>query len=190
MSTDPSPAPPPPPSSGGGWLRPVAIVLASLVIGFVGGWILRGDDGTVTVLETGAQTHTNADGGTGTGTGGTTGGTGTGATTAPSTTAPAPPTRAEIVLAVLNGTNVNGYAGQTATRAEALGYRNVAAGDAPKDTPSSTVYHVRGQQAAARRVARDLEIDAISPLPASGPIVTAANDANPDAQVVVVLGAS
>lgn len=179
MSTDPSPPPPSP--SHGGWLRPVAVVVASLVIGFVGGWILRGDDGTVTVLESGAPTRTATDGATT--------GTGTTGTTAPATTtAPAAPTRAEIVLVVLNGTDVAGLAGETATRAESLGYPDVAAGNAPTATTPSTVYFASGQQPAARRVARDLQIDEVTALPASGPIATAAKDANPDADVVVVLG--
>lgn len=189
MSTEPPSAPSPPPHhGGGGWLRPVAVVLASLVIGFVGGWILRGDDGTVTVLETGAPARTATDGATTApaADGSTTGTTAT--TTAPATTAPAPPSRSEIVLVVLNGTDIAGLAGETASRAETLGYPDVIAGNAPTSTEPSTVYHVTGQEAAAQRVARDMEVDRILPLPTSGAIASAVKDANPNAQVALVLG--
>ncbi len=185
MSTEPPSAPTPPSNhgGGGGWLRPVAVVLACLVLGFVGGWILRGDDGTVTVLESGAPARTASDGPST-----TPAGTGTTGTAPSTTTAPPPPTRAEIVLVVLNGTDVAGLAGETATRAESLGYPDVVAGNAPTSTTPSTVYHAPGQQAAARRVARDLQIDEIAPMPTSGPIATAVSDANPDTHVAVVLG--
>ena len=37
-------------AGGRAWVRPVALVVSCLVIGFVGGWVLRGDDGPATVL--------------------------------------------------------------------------------------------------------------------------------------------
>lgn len=183
MSTEPPLAPAPPPPGGGGWLRPVALILACLVLGFVGGWILRGDDGTVTVLESGApapDTTTASDGVTT---------TAPAATTAPATTEETPPpARDAIALVVLNGTDTAGLAASTAAEAESIGYTGVVTGNAPTSTDPSTVYHATGQEAAAARVARDLRIETVSPLPASGPIADAARGANPAADVVVVLG--
>lgn len=183
MTSQPPPEPPEAPTRhGGGWLRPVAVIIACLIIGFVAGWVLRGDDGTVTVLESGTSTPNRSDGG-----GATTGTTGT----APTTTAPAPtppPSRGEIALVVLNATDTVGLAGETASRAESLGYKGVTAGNAPTSTDPSSVYFVAGQRPAARRVARDLEITDVAALPASGPIATAAKAARADAEVIVVLG--
>jgi hypothetical protein len=154
------------------------------VLGFVGGWILRGDDGTVTVLETGAPapdtTAAATDGESP---------TAPAATTAPATTAEAPPpARDEISLVVLNGTDTAGLAAGTAAEAETIGYTGVTTGNAPTSTAPSTVYYATGQEAAAERVASDLRIEATAPLPASGPITDAAREANPAADVVVVLG--
>ena len=80
MTADDEPAPAPeapepaPPAGGGGsWVRPVVLVASCLVIGFVGGWILRGDDGPVTVLAPAAPDDTG-DAGTVTTGGTTTGG--------------------------------------------------------------------------------------------------------------------
>jgi hypothetical protein len=184
MSTEPPLAPAPPPTGGGGWLRPVALILACLVLGFVGGWILRGDDGTVTVLDAGAPapdtTAAATDGETP---------TAPTATTAPATTAETPPpARSEIALVVLNGTDTAGLAAATAAEAESVGYTGVTTGNAPTSTDPSTAYHATGQEDAAGRVARDLRIDAIAPLPASGAIADAARAADPAADVVVVLG--
>jgi hypothetical protein len=172
----------------------VALVLSCLVIGFVGGWILRGDDGPVTVLAPtpeGEQAEvpviTTGDGGTGTATTGT--GTSGGTATAPATTAAeepaAPPDRADIALAVLNGTNTSGLAAQTAGEAEGLGYVGVTAGNAPTSTSPTIVYFRDGQRAAAQRVARDLQVGAVQQLPASGALADAAPD---EAEVVLVLG--
>jgi hypothetical protein len=162
----------------------VALILSALVLGFVGGWVLRGDDGTVTVLETGAPATTEAaapdapESTTGT------------APAPPATTAeaPPPPERSAIALVVLNTTDTAGLAGDTASEAESIGYVGVVAGNAPSGTDPSTVYHAAGQEAAARRVSRDLQIANVAPLPGAGPIVDAARQANPDAIVVVVLG--
>jgi hypothetical protein len=204
MSTDPGTPQSGPPEGGRAWVRPVALVVSCLIIGFVGGWILRGDDGPVTVLAPtpegeqaevpvittpggGGQGRTStsgtATGGTGPGTGGTT-------ATAPSTTtAPveptAPPDRADISLAVLNGTNVTGLAAQTAGEAEGIGYVGVATGNAPTSTDPTIAYFRAGQRAAAQRVARDLQVGAVQQLPASGALAEAAPDG---AEVVLVLG--
>jgi hypothetical protein len=63
---------------GRAWVRPVALVISCLVIGFIAGWILRGDDGPATVLAPPAPEPA------GEGPAVTTGGS----TTAPATTAP------------------------------------------------------------------------------------------------------
>jgi len=180
----------PAPGGGRAWVRPVALVVSCLVIGFVAGWVLRGDDGPVTVLAPPAPDQS------GEAPAGTTGGTATAPAqtattpaTTPATTAeepPAPPpARSEIDLAVLNGTNVTGQAAQTAAQAESLGYAGVTAGNAPTTTDPSTVYYRQGQQAAAERVATDLEVQSVQALPTSGALASAAPAG---AQVVLVLG--
>lgn len=147
------------------------------MIGFVGGWIVRGDQGPTTVLappdEQEQAAITSADSGEGT----------TTAEEAPAE-APAPP-RDEIVLAVLNGGDVQGLAANTAEQAEELGYVDVESGNAPAQTVPTTVYHVPGQRPAAERVADDLQIGPIEQLPSSGELADAAPDG---ARVVVVLG--
>ena len=164
-------------SAWGGWLRLGAIGLSFLVIGFVGGWIVRGDQGPTTVLappdeqEQAAITSASEPSGA------------TTAEAAPDETAPPP--RDEIVLAILNGGDVAGLAANTADQAEELGYIDVEAGNAPAQTAPTTVYHVAGQLPAAERVANDLQIGPIEQLPSSGELA----DAVPDgARVVVVLG--
>src|SRR4051794_39213259 len=99
MATDPDTAASNRASGGRAWLRPVALVVSCLVIGFIAGWVLRGDDGPATVLAPPAPESAGA------GPASTTGTTTTEpATTAPpattSSTAPqAPPARDEIKLA-------------------------------------------------------------------------------------------
>jgi len=166
------------------WLRPAALVISCLVIGFVAGWVLRGDDGPATVLAPAPESSGEAPAGT-------TGGT----TTAPATTAPpattaaetpaAPPARDQIRLAVLNATDVQGAAGRAADEAESLGYTGVTAGNAPTTTGPDTVYHRAGQEAAAQRVAADLQVDQVAELPASGGLASAVPA---EAQVVLVIG--
>lgn len=177
MTTGPDTPSPDRPGGARAWARPAIVVVSCLVIGFVAGWVLRGDEGTVTVL---APPDTPAD------TGGAT--TGEAPATAPTTTAeepPPPPAREEIRLAVLNGTDEAGLAGRTADQAESLGYTAVEAGNAPSTDDPPTVYHREGQRPAAQRVARDLQVDEVRPLPASGPLADAAPEG---AQVVLVLG--
>ena len=172
------------PPGGRAWARPAALVVACLIIGFVGGWVLRGDDGPTTVLE--ANTPAS---GSGSGAAAT---TDRGTTTAPAagTTAAeapaAPPDRSEVGLAVLNGTDTAGLAGDTAAQAESFGYEGVTAANAPPGTTGpSVVYFREGQRPAAERVAADLEFDQVRQLPGSGPLSEAAPEG---AQVVIVLG--
>jgi LytR cell envelope-related transcriptional attenuator len=186
MASDPDTTPTERAPGGRAWLRPVALVVSCLVIGFIAGWVLRGDDGPATVL---APPAPQASGGGAATTGGTTTAPAT-TTTAPATTTAeeppaAPPARAEIGLAVLNATDVQGAAGRAADEAESLGYTGVTTGNAPTTTEPSTVYFRQGQEAAADRVAADLQVAQVSPLPASGGLAAAVPA---DAEVVLVIG--
>ena len=81
----------------------------------------------------------------------------------------APPDRADISLAVLNGTNTAGLRGQTAGQAEGLGYAGVTPGNAPTTTGPTIVYFRPGQRAAAAaRGASDLQVDAVAAAPGLG----------------------
>ncbi len=185
MASDPDTAATQRAPGGRAWVRPAVLVISCLVIGFIAGWVLRGDDGPATVLappapEPAGQAPADTTGGT---------------TTAPSTTAPpattageppsAPPARDQIRLAVLNATDVQGAAGRAADEAESLGYTGVSAGNAPTTTDPDTVYYRDGQQAAGERVAADLQVDQVVALPASGGLAAAVPA---DAQVVLVIG--
>lgn len=187
MTPDLEPAPTEPPEQSGGrpWVRPVVLVFSCLIIGFVGGWIFRGDDGPATIVPPATPADT---GGTGSvTTGGAT--TTSGATTAPATSTAEepvlPPERSAIAVAVLNGTTKAGYAADVAGQAEGLGYSGVVTGNAPSATVS-TVYFRKGQRPAAERVAKDLLIDDVAALPTSGALSSASPSG---AEVVVVLGA-
>lgn len=185
MATDPDTAPRDRAPGARAWVRPLLLVISCLVIGFVAGWVLRGDDGPATVLAPPAPEPA------GEAPAGTTGGT----TTAPATTAPpatteeappeTPPARDQIRLAVLNATDIQGAAGRTADEAESLGYAGVTAGNAPSTSDPDTVYYRAGQEAAAQRVAADLQVERVAALPASGGLASAVPA---DAQVVLVIG--
>jgi hypothetical protein len=182
MNPEPDTVSPEPTRGGGAWVRPVVLVAACLIIGFVTGWVFRGDDGPVTILAPATPVDSGPGGSV------TTGGTST--TPAPATgTTPAapapPPARADISLIVLNGTSQTGLAGRIAAQAESLGYSGVTAGNAPTSTSPSIAYFAPGRRAAAQRVAKDLQITTVQPLPASGPLATA-TPAGSD--VAVVLG--
>jgi hypothetical protein len=183
MATDPDTVTEDRPPGGRAWARPAALVVACLIIGFVGGWVLRGDDGPTTVLEAGTPRSGSGAAATTTAQGTTTAAAaGTTAAEAPA----APPDRAEVGLAVLNGTDTAGLAGDTAAQAESFGYEGVTAANAPAGTTGpSIVYYREGRRAAAERVATDLEFDQVRQLPGSGPLSQAAPEG---AQVVVVLG--
>lgn len=189
MTTDPV-TPPPGEPQARPWVRPVALVASCLVIGFVGGWVVRGDDGPVTVLAPSQEADNGGTGGSGGGTATTpTTTTGGGTATAPGSTEAAPPApppdRADISLAVLNGTGEAGLAGRTAGQAESLGYTGVTSGNAPTQSGPDVVYFRAGQRPAARRVARDLQIEAVRALPRGASLGT---EVPQTADVVVVLG--
>jgi hypothetical protein len=187
MTDDPVTTPPEPAGGARPWVRPVALVASCLVIGFVGGWVVRGDDGPVTVLAP-TQPDDGADAGAG---GDAAGGATTGGATtpAPPGTTPdppePPPALPDIDLAVLNGTGESGLAAGAAGQAESLGYIGVTAGNAPSQTGPTVVYFRAGQRPAARRVARDLQIDAVRPLPGGAVL---GSEVPETADVVVVLG--
>jgi hypothetical protein len=174
-----------------GWLRPIVLAVSCLVIGFVLGYVVRGGgDGSSALVErppaTTAPAATEPAGTTPADT--TPAGTTPSDTTAtiPSTTPELPPARSEVRLAVLNGTNVQGLAGRTATAAEELGYVEVTAANAPAQTGGSVAYYRPGSQAGAEMVAQDLDIlGGVLPLPAGGALAEAAP---PNADVIVVLG--
>ena len=168
---------------GGAWIRPVALVASCLVIGFVGGWILRGDDGPVTVLAPAAPVDSGDTGSV------TTPGAPSTSSTGATQTAPAvpaaPPDRADITLVVLNGTSVSGLAARTAGQAESLGYPAVATGNAPTSTSPTIAYFAPGRRPAAQRVAKDLQVGTVKALPKTGALA----DAIPDGiDVALVLG--
>ena len=170
MATDPNTVTEHRPPGGRAWVRPAALVVACLIIGFVGGWVLRGDDGPTTVLaastpaaasrirlrrggDHGAEHDHRSGGRDHRGR----------ASPPPRRTAP----RSSLV--VLNGTDTAGLAGDTAAQAESFGYKGVTAANAPAGTTGpSVVYYREGQRAAAERVATDLEFDQVRQLPGSG----------------------
>lgn len=187
---------PPPPhggdgahAPGGSWVRPVALVASCLVIGFVGGWVFRGDDGPVTVLAPTAPIDSGDAGSVTTGDTSTAPGATTDVTTGATTTASAapapPPDRTDITLVVLNSTSVSGLAASTADQAESLGYPAVATGNAPTSTGPSIAYFTPGRRSAAQRVAKDLDVATVTALPASGALADTAPDGT---DVVLVLG--
>jgi len=92
--------------------------------------------------------------------------------------------RDQVWLAVLNGSGSAGLAARVAERAEALGYRAVTAANAPLQTEPSTAYYRPGAEAAAERVARDLDVPRTALLPPDPALVA---EAPAGAQVVVVL---
>lgn len=176
------------------WARPVLLVVAAVVIGFVIGWFARGDGGGVLLpivtdsIQTTATTATvdtigpiGTTGTTGTvtttDTTGTTGATVTGA-----------PARDQIKLVILNGTETSGLAGRTVAQAEAIGYVGVGKGDAPAIQATSVAYYRTGENAAAQQVAADLGAQMEEPLVDGSSIESAAVTVQPDVDVVLVLG--
>lgn len=173
MST--APVPPLAPAGGGGWWRPAALGLACVVIGFAGGFLVRGDGGDLRVMPADQDAVSEP------------------ADTMPSTVTAEeqpvpPPARGQVQVAVLNGTDINGFAGTTADEAESLGYVDVIADDAPEpNTGASTIYFRMGERRAADRLAEDLGLTEVLRLPAEGPL---AAGAPAGAALVIVLGAA
>jgi len=169
-------------SAGAGhWIRPLILAASCLVLGFVGGWVIRGGGGKSVVLPSPTATATS-----------TTATSGAATTTAPGAAAAPVVQRSTVSLAVLNGSSVTGLAARTGDRAKALGYSsdNLVVGNAPTQTGPTTVYYRPGARASARLVATDLMKPAarrIAPLPGDGAL-TAQTPEAAAAQVIVVLG--
>lgn len=156
------------------------IAVSFAIVGFVGGWIVRGEEGTVTELPPALAevTETNESDGD-----------------PPTETAPTDepadgvPARADVALIVLNGGTVDGLANETAEQAESLGYTDVIADNAPTQSGPTVVYYTAGNQAAAERAATDLEIGAVEALPETGELAAAVSQAEPSgSDVAVILG--
>jgi hypothetical protein len=67
--------------------------------------------------------------------------------------------RADVTVAVLNGTAVNGLAGKVGADVESNGYQLGAVGGTEPGFEKSVVLFADGQKAAAQKVARDLGLD-------------------------------
>lgn len=154
------------------------IAISFAVIGFVGGWIVRGEEGAVTELPPASAELTET----------------TEAEPPPPSTPSDDPSgtvsaRADVSLIVLNGGAIDGLASQTAEEAESLGYTDVIADNAPTQDRPTVVYYTDGNQAAAERAGTDLEIAAVEALPETGELAVAVSQAEPSGtDVAVVLG--
>ena len=157
------------------WVRPVALVVACLIIGFVGGWVLRGDDGPTTVLE--ASTPAAAS-----------------RSRHPARRRPRrrarpplrrpgpprprlPPPRRTAPRSSSSSSTAPTPPGSRATppaRPRASATRASPPATPRRTTGPSVVYYREGQRAAAERVATDLEIDQVRQLPGSGALAAAA----------------
>ncbi|MCB0881900.1 MAG: LytR C-terminal domain-containing protein [Thermoleophilia bacterium] len=162
--------------NAGVFARYAVVAAAGLVVGFLLTWFVfvRSDDGNVSVLPSSPAPQASTS---------TTGGTTVSTTAAPP--APSLPKPAEIKLAVLNGTTIAGFAAKTAARAQALGYAGVTAGNTPTTADPTAVYFRDGKRPSAQRVAKDLGLTVIKPIPATGAVATSAPAG---ADVVIVLG--
>jgi hypothetical protein len=92
--------------------------------------------------------------------------------------------RAEVTVAVLNGTSVNGLAGKVSSDVEASGYKP---GQISSTTPGfarTVALYAPGERSAAQKVARDLGVDkqTIEPLDSESRRLAG------DADVVVIAG--
>ncbi|HET6690825.1 MAG TPA: LytR C-terminal domain-containing protein [Miltoncostaeaceae bacterium] len=156
-------------------VRKVGIPIVGLALagGLLMGYLANsGGGGTVTETVTATKTVTAAQGAAADETG-----AGTGATAAASAS------RGSVALAILNGSGESGLAAATADQARTLGYQDVTEGNSPEPATADRVLYRSGAEAQARLVATDLGLPA--PLPAAQ---DSAADAEPSADVVVVLG--
>ncbi len=162
----PSRRPPPRRPRGGGAARKVGlpVVGGALVIGLLVGFLANsGSGGTTTITETRTVTAPAA-------------------ASAPAASGAA--SRADIALAVLNGSDEAGLAGRTADQARALGYELVTDGNAPTAASADGVVFREGAAAKARQVAADLDLPAPTRLALDDPLAAV----EPGADVIVVLG--
>lgn len=159
----PSRRPPPrsPRRPGRSVALPVAggAVVVALLVGFLAN---SGGGGTTTITQTRTVTAPSS-------------------TAAPSTSGAA--SRADIALAVLNGSDESGLAGRTAAQAQALGYELVTEGNAPEPETTDRVLYRQGAASKARQVAADLDLPAPTKLAADDAIAAV----EPGAEVIVAL---
>jgi hypothetical protein len=71
---------------------------------------------------------------------------------------------ADVEVAVLNGTSINGLAGKVASDIEASGYTLGAITNTAPGAAKTEVFYAEGQKAAAQKVARDLGVKEVAPL--------------------------
>jgi LytR cell envelope-related transcriptional attenuator len=170
-------------SHSGPWVRPLILGMSCLMLGFVGGWVLKGGGGNRNNLPKLSGEYTKAV---------TTPPpartvTGDGQTVSTQTdVALAAPDRSQVVIAILNATSTTGLAANKATQIRTLGYETVSTGNAPTTPGASVVYFRPSRRASAQQAASDLGIAQITPLPATGAISNAAAEFQ-GAHVVVVL---
>jgi hypothetical protein len=109
---------------------------------------------------------------------------GSGAGNAPRQGSPAPVTRGNVTVAVLNGTTTPGLAGTVATQLERGGFkRGQVTNAADQQRTATTIQYAPGQRQPAEEVASILKIPRIAVLDANTQAI-----AGPDAQVVVTVG--
>jgi hypothetical protein len=89
---------------------------------------------------------------------------------------------ADVEVAVLNGTSINGLAGKVASDIEAAGYKVGAITNAAPGVERTEVFYADHQKPAAEKVARDIGVDQVKPLPRD------VRDLAGAADVVVVAG--
>lgn len=71
---------------------------------------------------------------------------------------------ADVEVAVLNGTSINGLAGKVASDIEASGYKVGAITNTAPGAERTEVFYADGQKPASQKVARDLGVDKVAPL--------------------------
>jgi hypothetical protein len=89
---------------------------------------------------------------------------------------------ADVEVAVLNGTSINGLAGKVASDIEASGYAVGAITNTAPGVEKTEVFYAPHEKAAAQKVARDLGVDKVAPLDKDLRAIAAGAD------VVVVAG--
>lgn len=165
-------------------MRPLILGMSCLVLGFVGGWVLKGGGGNRNnlpelsseyrkVITTPPPARTTTSDGQ--------------ETTSTQTDAALPaPDRSQVVMAILNATSVTGLAANKATQIRALGYETVSTGNADPSPGASVVYFRPSRRSSAEQAAKDFGIAQVTALPASGDVATAAAKFQA-AHVIVVL---
>jgi hypothetical protein len=144
------------------------VVGGALVIGLLMGFLANsGGGGTTTITETRTVTAPAP-----------------AAASAPAGSGAA--SRADVALAVLNGSDEAGLAGRAADRARGLGYELVTDGNAPTAELADRVVFREGAAAKARQVAADLDLPAPTRMAVDDPLAAV----EPGAEVIVALGPS